>query len=69
MRAGASEHAADPGLLVELASSGFAHLKNLAAGTSSIEIANRLGVVDAVEGLAPVQSLIPRAAADSPPNT
>ncbi len=53
----------------ELSTTGFAVLRGLDRDSTSLEVATRLGIVDIVEGLAAVQTLIPRMMSDSPPNT
>jgi hypothetical protein len=55
--------------LTQLATDGFAVLRGLERDATSLDIAGRLGIVDRVEGLAAVQTLIPRRIYDSPPNT
>jgi hypothetical protein len=52
-----------------VASNGFAFLPGFAVGTPSIDAAQSLGDVDIVEGLEPIQELIPRALDEAPPNT
>ena len=48
---------------------GFLLLHGLAIDTPSLEIAAEVGVVDEVQGLSAVQSLIPRDKSESSPNT
>src|SRR5438445_588509 len=55
--------------ILRLTSDGFILLKNIKLETSSLDVANQLGAVDKVEGLAAVQTLTPRSIDDSMPNT
>lgn len=55
--------------LMEITSIGFAVIRRFAGDSASIDAANLLGQVDFVEGLDPVQTLIPRALDEAPPNT
>lgn len=52
-----------------LASSGFSVIRGFAPHAASIDAARRLGDVDSVEGLDPVQTLIPHPVHESSPNT
>lgn len=52
-----------------VASSGFALIPRFAVGATAVEAASLLGDVDPVEGLDPVQTLVPRNRAEAPPNT
>ena len=52
-----------------LAASGYAFMPRFAVGASAIEAASLLGCVDPVEGLDPVQTLVPRSRARAAPNT
>jgi L-asparagine oxygenase len=56
-------------LAKSVATTGFAVVSRFAVGSASIEAARRLGQVDSVEGLDPVQALIPHSLNDAPPNT
>jgi alpha-ketoglutarate-dependent taurine dioxygenase len=53
----------------DLEASGYVCFKTAKSNNSSVEIASQLGIVDSVEGLAPVQTLIPRDQRDAPLNT
>jgi L-asparagine oxygenase len=53
----------------DLACSGFSVIRGFAPHSTSIDAARRLGDVDSVEGLEPVQTLIPRTLHEAAPNT
>jgi len=53
----------------EIATSGFALIRNFAPGCGTLNAAQRLGEIDCVDGLEPVQTLVPRTLEESPPNT
>lgn len=55
--------------LMEITSIGFAVIRRFDGDSASIDAANRLGHVDIVEGLDPVQTLIPRPLDEAAPNT
>ena len=55
--------------MAELETDGFVLLGDLWTDATSLEVADQLGIVDRVEGLAAVQTLVPRMVAGSPPNT
>jgi hypothetical protein len=52
-----------------LVSSGFSVIRGFAPHSASIDAARRLGDVDSVEGLDPVQTLLPRTLCEASPNT
>jgi hypothetical protein len=52
-----------------LETDGFVVFRGLWADAMSLEVADQLGIIDKVEGLATVQTLIPRKVSSSPPNT
>lgn len=56
-------------LTEDVAASGFSVIRGFAVGSSSLEAASRLGEIDVVEGLAPVQKLNSRELYEAPPNT
>lgn len=55
--------------MTDIEARGFVLLKGLWAGATSLEVADKLGTIDSVEGLATVQTLKPRTITDSQPNT
>jgi hypothetical protein len=52
-----------------VSSDGFVFIRRFAENSESLDAAHRLGYVDAVDGLEPIQSLAPLELHESPPNT
>jgi L-asparagine oxygenase len=52
-----------------VAERGFAFVRGLSPDASTLKAVTKLGAVDVVEGLAPIQALVPMEVSQAPPNT